>query len=540
MKRILFILFILPFIASAQKKGIQWTEGLSWEQVKQKAEKENKFIFLDVFATWCGPCKLMDKEVYPNDTLGNFFNERFISVRMQTDRTPNDNEQVKSWYSDAEAIARQFRVEGYPSFVFLNPQGIRVEMQSGYKSAAELIALGKTALTPGKKYDDPYAEYKILLTEYKEGKRNMERMPYFLGIAISSDTAVFRQAIKEYTNYCMTLKPEERYTKDNVQMWSNWALKSTTRAFQFFYKDGELIDRVMNQKGFAREVVARTIEQEIVWPFLREQSNGRVEPGGAILSGPDLTSDYSEADWKKLAKMIKKQYGASYVDKSVLNARIQWYMHNQNLNALSKWQLIQLKKYPPPDIKRAAGMINSTAWGIFLNATDKRLLSEALGWTTKLANKDLAGSNLMDTHANLLYKLGRKQEAVEWELNAIAAAKSQSKKESMTQALEQMKRNEPTYLSHGVKWEGINTINWKGFKYSIRVVVRNEKQEPIVGVSIFNKNLNSLKLSDKKGTVVMEVELGDRIGISMPGYNSEEVSTTKDSSPLQVTLKQKP
>src|SRR5689334_7898174 len=39
--------------------GVQWTTGLSWEQVKQKAQLEKKYIFLDCLATWCGPCKMM-------------------------------------------------------------------------------------------------------------------------------------------------------------------------------------------------------------------------------------------------------------------------------------------------------------------------------------------------------------------------------------------------------------------------------------------------------------------------------------------------
>ena len=51
--------------------GIKWVTGLSWEQVLTKAKTENKFIFVDCYATWCGPCKVMDKDVYPNDTVGD-------------------------------------------------------------------------------------------------------------------------------------------------------------------------------------------------------------------------------------------------------------------------------------------------------------------------------------------------------------------------------------------------------------------------------------------------------------------------------------
>jgi thiol:disulfide interchange protein len=44
-------------------KGIRFEHGLSWAQVKEKAKAENKYIFMDCYATWCGPCKAMDKNV---------------------------------------------------------------------------------------------------------------------------------------------------------------------------------------------------------------------------------------------------------------------------------------------------------------------------------------------------------------------------------------------------------------------------------------------------------------------------------------------
>ena len=61
-------------------QGIKFEEGLSWEQVKQKAKTENKFIFVDCYATWCAPCKMMDKYVYQNDTVGEFVKDKFIYV----------------------------------------------------------------------------------------------------------------------------------------------------------------------------------------------------------------------------------------------------------------------------------------------------------------------------------------------------------------------------------------------------------------------------------------------------------------------------
>ncbi len=64
-------LFLLIFL-QVKSQGITFEENLSWQQAKEKAKKENKYIFVDCYATRCGPCKQMEKEVYPSDKAGNF------------------------------------------------------------------------------------------------------------------------------------------------------------------------------------------------------------------------------------------------------------------------------------------------------------------------------------------------------------------------------------------------------------------------------------------------------------------------------------
>jgi thiol:disulfide interchange protein len=73
MKKIIKVLLITVLMFNTlmpvRAQGLKFETGLNWEQVKQKAKAENKLIFLDVMATWCGPCKYMDANVYPNDTV---------------------------------------------------------------------------------------------------------------------------------------------------------------------------------------------------------------------------------------------------------------------------------------------------------------------------------------------------------------------------------------------------------------------------------------------------------------------------------------
>jgi thioredoxin-related protein len=437
--------------------GIQWTHDLSWAQVKEKAKRENKYIFLDCFTTWCGPCKRMDSQVYPSDSVGDYFNQRFISVKVQMDKTKKDNEDIQRWYDDAAAIHKQYRVEGYPTYIFLSAQSVIVQKDMGYKEVKDLVALAQAATTPGKVFNDPYEKYDKLMEAYKQGAIKYDSLQFMIRIATKlRDTIMQRQLLKTHVDYECNLSPEQRYTRENIQFWASYSLGSKTRLFSFFYKDGDIIDKVMNQKDYARTVIDRTIMDEIVTPFLKEQAagSGIAVTGGYLtdVSGKHLLkTDYSEADWKKLDKMICEKYTTAYAKRNVLSAKIEWYLRHRNYYLYAKYYLIKLDEYPP-DIKEGAtsAVINEFAWNVFLNITDKNLIKRATRWIEKVVidTTNRVSYEWMDTYANLLYKAGRKQDAIQWEEKAMSASREPFAA-LYSKVIEQMKRGEPTY---GAVW----------------------------------------------------------------------------------------
>src|SRR6266542_1757612 len=114
MKRLLCIVILfIPIAIIAQ--GIQFENGLSWQQIKQKAKAQNKFIFVDCYATWCLPCKKMEKEIFPLKDVGDYMNEHFISVRVQMDTSKADDAHIQGWYKDAAQLKDQYKVKAFPS-----------------------------------------------------------------------------------------------------------------------------------------------------------------------------------------------------------------------------------------------------------------------------------------------------------------------------------------------------------------------------------------------------------------------------------------
>ncbi len=74
----------------AAESGIQFTDE-AWAAIVKKAKAENKIIFLDAYASWCGPCKLLQKNVFTRSDVGELFNKNFINVKVDMERGEGHN-----------------------------------------------------------------------------------------------------------------------------------------------------------------------------------------------------------------------------------------------------------------------------------------------------------------------------------------------------------------------------------------------------------------------------------------------------------------
>ena len=71
-------------------------EGTTLEQASAKAKAENKLIFIDCYTQWCGPCKKMSKEVFPQASVGDYMNPKYISLKLDME-TPYGAPLAKKW-----------------------------------------------------------------------------------------------------------------------------------------------------------------------------------------------------------------------------------------------------------------------------------------------------------------------------------------------------------------------------------------------------------------------------------------------------------
>jgi thiol-disulfide isomerase/thioredoxin len=121
--------------AAGQNREIVFKDA-DWKTQLANAKKENKLIFFDAYTTWCGPCKMMAKDVFTKDSVADLFNQTFINVKYDMEK------------GEGITLKDKFEVSAFPTYLFINGDGEVVHKIVGSAPAAEFMAEAGKALKP--------------------------------------------------------------------------------------------------------------------------------------------------------------------------------------------------------------------------------------------------------------------------------------------------------------------------------------------------------------------------------------------------------
>lgn len=152
---------------------------------------------------------------------------------------------------------------------------------------------------------------------------------------------------------------------------------------------------------------------------------------------PLVSNISASPDWNELEKKIILKYGTSG-EEILLNTKATYFLNKKDWGSFIQSFTILVTKYREAVASRT---LNDYAWAVFENVTDTDLLQSALMWS-KLSLEDFSVAERLDTYANLLYKLGKRDEAIEWEQKAIAINAHEI---DFKMTLEKMQRGEKTW-----------------------------------------------------------------------------------------------
>lgn len=110
---------------NTEKQGsdIKWYTDLNASL--QQAQNTNKPLFIDFFASWCGPCQQLDKNTLSNQQVKDKLSSKYVMVKIDVDKNPD--------------LVSKYKVYGYPTMVFLNPDGTEIKRIDGYVDPGTLL-----------------------------------------------------------------------------------------------------------------------------------------------------------------------------------------------------------------------------------------------------------------------------------------------------------------------------------------------------------------------------------------------------------------
>ncbi|MBL0046884.1 MAG: thioredoxin family protein [Bacteroidetes bacterium] len=376
----LFASFILLIGILNSKAGeIPFQKG-TLKDALQLAATEKKMVFVDAYTTWCGPCKWMAKNVFTDEKVIQFYEANFICLKLDMEK------------GEGIEFAKKYDIHAYPTFVFLNSGGTKIHQACGSKEAADFIIDGKNAL-------NPETQLYTLKKNFDSGDRDFKKLKSYAQLLMAANMDG-----KEVMNELLkNPETENLLSADGFDLLANFS-ELRNSSFSFLIRNREKFKGIIG-----------------------------IEKWNTFISS--LFAEEARAAAKKNTPE-KLQEASLFASKHEIE-------NADELSWLMKWEYAQVTKkdlfeiaeqYIPTYKLTDANELNNAAWIIFENYDEPAKLEIAAKWAQVSVElkQDFANT---DTYANLLFKLGRLEEAKEAAMKSIDIGKKDAQDIAGTEKL---------------------------------------------------------------------------------------------------------
>ena len=360
MKKHILLVSFLCLILSVFSQGINFFHG-SFSEALEKAKSENKLVFIDCYTSWCGPCKMLQSNVFPMENVGEFYNTNFICYKVDCEKEAGPE------------ICMRYNVIAYPTMHFIDPStGKSVYKTMGYQDGNALIEQGKKAMGGS---SNLLREFQ---SKYQNGDKSADNL-YGLVTQLAKNGLPFDTYLKEYL---ATQKSEDLKMEKNEKLIFEMTTTINSPAITYFQGFKQYyIDK------YGAESYERRVEQ-IAYRSVKE--------AGQKMDKQMFTATIS----------FVKNNNISRAEEVVLRESMQFY---RAINDMVNYD-VAATKYIKQYKKNDARFITEISTVYEQTITNPKLIVKAINWmqtSTKLESKYYNNIVL----AQLYYKLGKRDEA---------------------------------------------------------------------------------------------------------------------------------
>ena len=426
-------------------QGIEFEHG-TWKEVLEKAKQTNKPIFVDVYTSWCGPCKKMSKDIFPLAEVGKVYNASFVCYQIDAEK------------GDGIGIAKKYEVNSYPTYLFIKADGTLFSRALGSMEAVKFIDVSKTAIADMKD-PKPLSEWE---KEYIV-KKNDAR---FLLDYINKLLKLGKPITQLFDEYLALLPNDQRASKEIIEIYQKESPNITINSLAFrnlldntalflpklggyVYimmfaaidnsfreacksKNEKLLQQIVDANEKLPKTPQRKIKEELYMNYYKKTNDLDKYISNATIFGNvslmTVTSDSIAKIDMKVLELFETQ-------------------RNALIGKMDSTQLAHLtNSVAHASRNKYSQALNDIAWGFFEKVTDTKSLENALRWSKRSLEIYPDNHMFIDSYANLLYKLGRKEDAIIKETEALnLAISTKSNTKGYESTLQKMKSGEKTW-----------------------------------------------------------------------------------------------
>lgn len=384
----LILILSLGLNTFAQTKGIKFINDTLLSTVLKKSKTENKMIFIDCYTSWCAPCKNMDRQIYPDESVSVFYNKNFINVKFDMEK------------SEGIKIKKSYNVEAYPTFLYLNSKGELIFKAIGFADSPTFINIGQNAVKSNisklsKKLDNPSRTsadiYSFLMANHNYQKNDSLMKVYYT-----------------------LIPPADRVSIESWTLFKRFVTDLDCDFFDYF---------ITNRKSYEDKFGANNVSDKII----------------------SLFTSYIDK-YRKIDDRMKTVWNIdSVLVKEAMSRNIESYAiedcNNDKTNRVIWDTLIRVTDkryidYAIYDIYAGAEYVLEN-YRIF---NDTSALKTAKKWVNRLITISPDADYFNNIYSNILFDLGEINEAIRYKEISIARAKEQNQTTSLDKYLADLDR----------------------------------------------------------------------------------------------------
>jgi thioredoxin-related protein len=335
-----FWIVTIPYFVHAQ--SIKFSSS-SIKTLMAKSEKKKKLIFVDTYADWCAPCKMMEKDIFPQKTVRNFYNKKFICTKIDMESPLG------------EEFSTKHKVQSIPTFYFLNSRGnVIYKKVGGTKDAEKFVEYGQTA-------QDIYL-FKLTGKEIKKPTSILHYAYFLKEIADTNYNYYLHQFLATQSDWA---------APENMQIILDLAEKENSPALEYFIENIDSFSAKLGESPVAEKRLLLILDRSI--EYLKATPKGQ------------------EPDLEGLMPVFEKYYGINKYLSHFILFQFRYYQQSEdypNMRLVLR-RFIDEVVVPMPDNRdKAIEYINTAT--VYYEATEglPKHKAEAIQWGEKAIELD--------------------------------------------------------------------------------------------------------------------------------------------------------